>query len=506
MDLRANLVKGIASGIGLASESISAYKASREEKKANASDTDNTVREATTGDADEVEHLINEQHEEEWVLDEAQDELAGDEHCAESEPAGGDIEGLAVSFLQNYPAPPPYAPTSDLPRLSCPVVLPQRRPKSRKRGFIRAYAPALEGFGVDKTMFLDFLETSNRACQATPWLQAINLASIGTMFIPEPISIAVSILIQLATDVAMAVDGRRRTNKFFDKINDEFFRPRGLFCLVMTWKPGSDSPYATFDMNSTISAAIEHGGAGLMNKVRHRLKSSDAKTHGVLPFSECAPLIFPDLDELAEHRGDNQSKLKGTKRRKEFVSDYWDRRSQAKFMMKNPDSALSQGHKPTFTSRYADPSHPASSGSLVGLLTGGHMTGERLVQLRGGGNGTDRRRGLGRQSIESPPLSLGGLAAGIRAARLGRLPMEDPQGQDEMHREESYQHSPTHTSYGGQSVPGRGRGIRDLRQTGPLGSPIGGIKKLLKENIIYLMIVNMPSEEDMEAARRILQS
>lgn len=150
-------------------------------------------------------------------------------------------------------------------------------------------------------------------------------------------------------------------------------------------------------------------------------------------------------------------------------------------MMKNPDSALSQGHKPTFRSRYADPSHPASSGSLVGLLTGGHMTGERLVQLRSGGIGTDRRRGLSRQSSETPPLSLGGLAAGIRAARFGRLPMEDPQGQDEMHREESYQHSPAHTSYGGQSVPGRGRGIRDLRQTGPLGSPIGGIKKLLKE-------------------------
>ena len=85
-------------------------------------------------------------------------------------------------------------------------------------------------------------------------------------------------------------------------------------------------------MNSTISTAIEHGGAGLMNKVRHKLKSSDAKTHGTLPFSECAPLIFPDLDELAEHRGDNQSKLKGAKRRKEFVSDYWDRRSQAKFV------------------------------------------------------------------------------------------------------------------------------------------------------------------------------
>ncbi|GKZ38507.1 hypothetical protein AbraIFM66950_010756 [Aspergillus brasiliensis] len=191
MALRVTLVKGIASGIGLASESISAYKASRQEKKAQASDPDNTAREATE-ETDEVEHLINEQHEEEWVLDEAQDELAGDEHRAYSEPASGDIEGLAVSFLQNYPAPPLYTPSPGMLRLSCPVVLPQRRPKSRKRGFIRAYAPVLEDFGIDKTMFLEFLETSNRACQATPWLQAINLASIGTLFIPEAISIAAS--------------------------------------------------------------------------------------------------------------------------------------------------------------------------------------------------------------------------------------------------------------------------------------------------------------------------
>lgn len=37
----------------------------------------------------------------------------------------------------------------------------------------------------------------------------------------------------------------------------------------------------------------------------------------------------------------------------------------------NPNSYLNQGPKPKFASRYADPNHPASSGDLFALLTGG---------------------------------------------------------------------------------------------------------------------------------------
>jgi hypothetical protein len=59
-------------------------------------------------------------------------------------------------------------------------------------------------------MFIDFLNTAEKACQGSPWLNAINLASIGTMWMPTVTGIAVSIAIQIATDVALAVDGRRK--------------------------------------------------------------------------------------------------------------------------------------------------------------------------------------------------------------------------------------------------------------------------------------------------------
>ncbi len=51
----------------------------------------------------------------------------------------------------------------------------------------------------------------------------------------------------------------------------------------------------------------------------------------------------------------------------------------------NPDSSLSTG-TPEFRSRYADPTHPASSGSLISLVTGGK------VDRRGMRNKSQSRR------------------------------------------------------------------------------------------------------------------
>lgn len=46
------------------------------------------------------------------------------------------------------------APTGKLP---LPVVLPQRRPKGRSRGFIRAFALVLENYTIDQATWHTFL-------------------------------------------------------------------------------------------------------------------------------------------------------------------------------------------------------------------------------------------------------------------------------------------------------------------------------------------------------------
>ncbi|KAH8430969.1 uncharacterized protein LDX57_008631 [Aspergillus melleus] len=499
MFLRKKIVKGVAAGVGLASESITAYKTNRRSQNASPTEEHSSESSTTTPSIPQHEHqheqIMEEQHEAEWELDEVQDQLHHDSP-PEYTPTQ-DVDQLARAFLESHPAA--YSVPAGHPQLSYPVILPQRRPRSRKRGFIRAYAPVLDEFGIEQAMFIDFLETSNKACQAAGWIAAINLASIGTMFMPSAIGIAVSIMIQVGTDVAIAAENRRKTNTYFDKINQEMFHPRGLHCLVMTWKPESDSPCVSFDLNSAISNSVDHGGSGWMNKMKHKYKSSDGKTYGNLPFPETAPLVFPDLDELAVQSPDAEKKLKEANSRRAFVAHYLDRRGQAEFVrfsilnsvcfvamgqlmvnqiMENPTSDLNKAPKPEFTSRYADPSHPASSGSLMGLVTGGHITGDQIRPMRGRGGG------LGGSFLGRGPI--GQVISGVQASRSRSTGGSDqPQSQ--------------HREYG-QSPGGFGLGSRNPRE-GLLG---GGMKKMLKSNVMYLMIVNLPSEEEMRHAREML--
>lgn len=218
--------QGIAAGIGLVSEGISAHKAKKQTQQAQTAegetDTDHNGSPLQGSQEEGVyphERTAVDSLEEQWNLDEAQTELAhpSEDHANTPDqrdpPEDIDEAGLAHQFAQEHPAPTPYTPTegAPIPRLSAPVVLPQRRPKNRERGFIRAYAQDLNEFGIDEAMFLEFLDTAEKACQGAKWLNAINLASIGTMFMPSVSAIAVSIAIQITTQMAIAVDGRRRS-------------------------------------------------------------------------------------------------------------------------------------------------------------------------------------------------------------------------------------------------------------------------------------------------------
>ena len=56
-------------------------------------------------------------------------------------------------------------------RMHCPVVIPQRRPGSKTRGFIRAYAPMLSDYDIDQETFLTLLKSFQKAshvCHSGP--------------------------------------------------------------------------------------------------------------------------------------------------------------------------------------------------------------------------------------------------------------------------------------------------------------------------------------------------
>lgn len=357
------LVRGIAAGIGLASESYQHHKEKKASKTRAGSEAENAADVGQEG-----AHLSQQMDEAVWELDEAQDQVTDG---TPRPPAATDEEvtGLADSFLVAHPRPPP----SSYPAgpLALPVVITQRRPGSRTKGFVRAYSPLLAEAGVDQTTFLDFVDKLNKAVAPSPWLQAINLAAFAGQAVPEPFTIMISLAVKKAADAASELHSRSKTNRFLDRVNDSFFAPRGLVALVMTWKPSQkDDMFAQVEFD-TMQSSITKASDG--SKSRRLFESSSGATSFEWPTT--APLVFPVLDELADAENDDGAQAKkqsAVKRGGKFVGEYMDKRARAKWAGENPDSNMANAAgKEKFSSRYADPNHPASSGDPIALLTGG---------------------------------------------------------------------------------------------------------------------------------------
>jgi len=245
------LVKLLGSGIGLASEAIAHHKASKAASSSNVNDNagegssasashhtpgndappqyvevpDDQAEEliasgkAVPADSKDEKTLHNEEEdddaiseegdEEQWELDDAANEADGP---SEEEPRQTEAQ-LFDQFTRTHP-PPQYTPSESgavRGQLPCPVIIPQRRPKDKKRGFVRAYAPVLADCGIDQATFLDFLKTFHAASKEAPWLHVVNIAAAGVGMVPMPITMAVSMTIQVVVGVSMEVQRRTRS-------------------------------------------------------------------------------------------------------------------------------------------------------------------------------------------------------------------------------------------------------------------------------------------------------
>ncbi|KAM0262155.1 hypothetical protein ACHAQJ_001898 [Trichoderma viride] len=492
--LVSGLVKGVAAGIGLASES---YHNHQEKKKAQAAASatagessraiHNDEVHMSQGFPDEKRHGSHESDDNDssdsdengspaqadpetsrdleeaaWTLDAAQSELEPPPDYSTVVEQDIDAHSMAEGFVRNHLLP--LNQQIQHRGLPMPVILPQRRPGERARGFIHAYAPLLQEVGIDQTTFIDFIKELNLATAPSPWINAINLAAVAVQHVPEPITIAVSIAAQVTTQVSLQAHSRSKTNTFLNKMNADFFRPLGLIAVIMTWKPSRAGQVVT---QVTFDAALEQAtqnasgpGPGTTSGMRNKMQAS----HGTTDFEwpESAPLVFPTLDKLSSTAEGRQAvedaekkQPNSMKRSMIFAMEYMDKRSQAQWSSDHPESRLAQlGTKPEFHSRYADPNHPASSGSLFALLTGGAV-----------GGGVSERKQAKRDR---------------RGARRGRI-----SERREAKREQ--------------------RGPTILGTVGPRAL-IRGIKKFMHEDVLYLMIANLPSAEEMAAAQQFLQA
>ncbi|KAK3185760.1 hypothetical protein K4F52_005416 [Lecanicillium sp. MT-2017a] len=311
----------------------------------------------------------------------------------------GDTESsdLATSFLQRHPFT--HSAELALVQIDRPVVVPQRRPKTRARGFVRAYAPVLSAAGIGQAGFLDFIDTLNRSLEPNPYLYAINLAGLTGLAIPDPSALCIGAVVGLATQAAMEAQSRYRSGRFLDRVNAEFFMPRGLVCVVVTWSPDADdsslilardfegeSVPAVQDSDGLVKSVLN--GEASPSEALRRLQNETNKRmtpfQGAFQCDEPAPLVFcPAAGWTGDGREVAQKKKNALDRGEIWLDGFMDKRAQGKWIQDNPESTVAHSlPKPEFRSRYADPSHPASSGDLVAFVTGGRWCAKGKVKAK----------------------------------------------------------------------------------------------------------------------------
>jgi hypothetical protein len=175
------IIRLASSGVGLAAEAIE----DRKKRKAAASSVQPVPESSDTlqhhDEESDSDNSSIEADDDVWELDEALDpptyeesqaaasssqqpkdetgdkdhpEKDGELEPKESEKKKPDIASLVRMLVAKCPPPPAMVAGGPLP---CPVILPQRRPGAKGRGFVRAYAPVLAQAGIDQDTFLGFL-------------------------------------------------------------------------------------------------------------------------------------------------------------------------------------------------------------------------------------------------------------------------------------------------------------------------------------------------------------
>lgn len=363
------VVGAIATPIGLISEALH----DRKDKKSGESSVtpqenalDKSHCAVVTGEAAYIDP-----NEEDWALD---DIVASDDETDEDR----DVRPTALEepvYVSSVPELPKANTPRDLQKLPFPVVIPQRRPRTKSRGFIRAYAPVLERSRLDQDMFLKFLKDFHSAMQAAPIFKVVQLTAGIAGLYPNLIVGLVLQAVQITATIAGEAQERWRGNKFLEEANRKIFAPRRLYAFLVTYKcspnvqmeTGSKTvdlgvqavaKYAPPDLIPTKDAHSQQQGgepqqrpearakdSATWKEKAKRLRISSGQTvgEGEMPI-ECAPLIFPALEHAAAdavqtegHAAANRSLsttriLSKAQDASKWTADYFDRRAQAAFV------------------------------------------------------------------------------------------------------------------------------------------------------------------------------
>ena len=462
-----------------------------------------------------------EDDEEAWQLDEVAASTEPPSYESVTREESDAFERDLASLRTQRPSP--------IGKLPLPVIIPQRRPRNKSRGFVRAYSPVLNDVGIDQTTFLRFLKEFHASSQANPWFNVVLVAATIAGFVPEPITMAVTTAVQVAAGAGKEFDSRRKTNNFLDRMNEALFKPAGCYAFIMKYKPDAeikqsggllarlgvkieDVDFSASKAVAKYDAQTAEGDAGKKSKMA-KFRLTSGATKGSAKMVEAAPLIYPEIDEVVYSGKDGQETFKDkAKDAGKFLAGYVDRRAQMSYvssdanhgshMFNSTDNRLVQARNDPNSalvvpeneremkskSKWSDPNHPMFNGGLVGLVSGGyidagrHRAEKRERKLQRKEQRFERRYGSQTQYQDSRFAS---------------------QGDERLSSQGAEQQNPDYFNRtAGRRTHPRARAAQ--RGGGP-GGVIGAVKKIMQEDVLYLMIVPMPTEAELAEAREMIR-
>lgn len=525
------LAKGVTGLVGLATE---VHKYQQDKKAAIANDTTQQPERSLLEPSTQRLHPLPASH-----LSEADDErlheLDDISHQIGDDPPSYDEVAPSSSMAKSFNGDKKALSTcaQGVRPLPYPIILPQRRPGSKGRGFIQAYPPSIGEYkGIDQDQFLGFLKEFHQQSQASHIFEVIIVGAEGAKWAPSAIAMVVGTGVQIGAVGARELHSRSRTNDYLTKINGDLFHPVNLHALIMAFDSDvSGTKVANIDTSSGLAApALNTQGMGSSlsppsssspqtSGLTGRFKIADGTTRSEAEMIHAAPLIFPSIDRAMVFDPDKPGKQDNKmKRAGRFLSDYIDRRAQATYAAQHgADSALAVPgamDSSRFASRFSNPNDPASKGGLKTLLPIGGGGGR--PSTNGSGHGSDRNSdsddhdrhshnchdkkhdhdnrkrdredrkhnhggGGGRRSLEQTYQDRG---------------QEDYYSSDRsmvrQHQQQQQPYQDRHSSAAqeDQSPP-----------TTQKAGMMGGFSKFLKPGVLYLLIAEIPTQEQMQDMR-----
>ncbi|KAH7128497.1 hypothetical protein B0J11DRAFT_567101 [Dendryphion nanum] len=210
-------------------------------------------------------------------------------------------------------------------RLQRPVIIPQRRPNYRERGFIQAYAPDLMNCGIDQETFMSFLDGFGLPTAESAAIDAVNVTVGAVDIFLAPFAPGVGFAIEGAVESYQDMRSRMSQNAYLSKMNKQLFAPRGLQCLIFAYDPNLKK---SFQETSTSDSYMP------------RFRNDDGVMGGIeLP--PCAQLIYPGFHENTENKKTSGSSI-GNKLSQSLTQESIkeDHKAQVKYLRDNPNSVL----------------------------------------------------------------------------------------------------------------------------------------------------------------------